>query len=543
VTDVLSDLSSHIQLPWLALEYLLVLPILIYLLRRSQKSEERLNISARVITSVVLIFAIAGLLLSYLAVQGMLIPDEIAYDFQARIFASGHLMASPLPGSVELNRPSPAEIHYDHHIEAPYGWFTKYPPGWPLVLAIGNLAHMRWALNPLLALCLLLLTYFVGKHLFSRDVGLLAVLLCASSPFFIINSVGLMSHILSSICAAGAVLLLLRALRTGSLALFAAAFALLAIGFHIRPYTGFLVSVVLGIGTLYLLRDNPLLFRRVLGLGFLFAALTLITLALYNHAYTGKVWLSPYALASRNDNLRELTLDPHKIYGGLRTSGRRAFQETLFSTFPFMFLMAGYSLLKEKSRRTEVWTFAMLYVALVLGYTLHWDGSGIHWGERFHFEAFFAVAILAARGIELLAENWKLARSAVVTSIAVLFLLQLPLDALLARYIIQKRQIYSQIRVAANASMREVSLVFLEASEHFVARHFNLNQADWQKSPCIFLIDPGVSRRNEVACRFGRPQWAVLTYDETSRKPVKQEGIANCKDMQGPGTPRAGTTP
>ena len=57
------------------------------------------------------------------------IEDEAAYDFQARIFASGHLFA-PAPASPEFFPSSWMMLHGGR-------WFSVFPPGWPLLLAIG----------------------------------------------------------------------------------------------------------------------------------------------------------------------------------------------------------------------------------------------------------------------------------------------------------------------------------------------------------------------------------------------------------------------
>src|SRR5439155_20245746 len=62
-----------------------------------------------------------------------------------------------------------------------------------------------------------------------------------------------------------------------------------------------------------------------------------------------------------------------------------------------------FTLPKESVR--EVRILAALFVSLVLAYLLHAESSASVYGSRFHYEAFFAIGILVARGLELLVER------------------------------------------------------------------------------------------------------------------------------------------
>jgi len=71
------------------------------------------------------------------------IEDEFANLWQAEVMAQGN-----------LTLPTPAEPRYfvvpfvvDHEGVR----FGKYPPGWPMILAVGVLAGIPWIVNPLLA--------------------------------------------------------------------------------------------------------------------------------------------------------------------------------------------------------------------------------------------------------------------------------------------------------------------------------------------------------------------------------------------------------
>jgi hypothetical protein len=50
-------------------------------------------------------------------------------------------------------------------------------------------------------------------------------------------------------------------------------------------------------------------------------------------------------------------------------------------------------------------------------------------------------------------------------------------------------------------------------TEGFASYNNNVNDADWPHALMLYLIDPGPARRAEVAHRFGRAHWVVVSYD------------------------------
>ena len=72
--------------------------------------------------------------------------------------------------------------------------FGKYTPGWPLLLAIGVALGQPWLVNALLAALAVALTYRLGREIYDPATGLVAALLTAISPTFLLLSGSLMSH-------------------------------------------------------------------------------------------------------------------------------------------------------------------------------------------------------------------------------------------------------------------------------------------------------------------------------------------------------------
>ena len=104
------------------------------------------------------------------------LEDEIAYIWQARTIAGGHLtIESP---------PEPTKFLVPFVVDYEGRRFGKYPLGWPALLGVGVKLGARALVNPLLAAFGVWLTYRLGSKLMGETVGLLAALLTVTSPFF-----------------------------------------------------------------------------------------------------------------------------------------------------------------------------------------------------------------------------------------------------------------------------------------------------------------------------------------------------------------------
>jgi hypothetical protein len=518
---------AHLQIVLLLLQYVLLLPAVLAYLRKRQDNVPAVGSVPIVNLRVIFVcFALLAIPLSWFSVRGLLNPDESGYSFQARIYRSGRIMADPLVGVASDVSKTPAELFYANHVLRPNGWFPKFPPGWPLVLSLGYFISARWLLTPILGLVQLIVIVACGLR-FSRQTGLMAALFAALSPFYLVNSIGMMSHALCALLAATACLALFNGLATASLWYYAGMFACLAATLQVRPYTGFILTLVLTAAALWLNRKNWPVFVRVFAIGIPFGAAALAGVLIYNHIYSGNWFVSPYAMAAGANLPPELSFSPVKIWHGFRQYAWLAAEGGLIGAFPFAYLLAGYALLREREHRTEVWILASLYVALVVAYLAHVDGYAVFFGERFHFEAFFALLLLAARGLQLLVERWRTPRPALVWTMLLFVLMQVAQQAAVAEAVARRGEPYRKIREAL-ASSGISGLVLLHDGPGFVAQHFNLNDADWRHASRIYLVDAEPNRRGEWACRYGVSGWTVVSYDAQSHRPTFVSGSADC---------------
>lgn len=112
--------------------------------------------------------------------------DEATYAFQAETLLQGRIV-NPAPELPTYYKNQFVQI--DEH-----GWFGQYPLGHPLVLALGELLHLRAAIIPLLGLCSVFCTFALGLRLFEPKRAALGALLLALSPQWVWTHATLLSQ-------------------------------------------------------------------------------------------------------------------------------------------------------------------------------------------------------------------------------------------------------------------------------------------------------------------------------------------------------------
>lgn len=127
------------------------------------------------------------------------LEDEIAYIYQAKVFAGGRVYmparepdrAYWQPFMIECDEADEAKFNLD---DCAGKTFSKYPPGWSLILAGGYLLHIEWAINPIFFMLTVALTYRLAREVFGEAAGVLAAIFLAASPIAWLNSGTWMAH-------------------------------------------------------------------------------------------------------------------------------------------------------------------------------------------------------------------------------------------------------------------------------------------------------------------------------------------------------------
>ncbi len=131
--------------------------------------------------------------------------DDWSYLFQARLFASGHLYAedSLYDKANPLQRYLGANCVTDYHGRR----FSKYPPGWPLILAAGSAVGAEWLVAPLLGALLVFLVLGDVSRRIGQDWVTRAWMVLAICAFFGYTFQSFRSHTATMLCLFGAFML------------------------------------------------------------------------------------------------------------------------------------------------------------------------------------------------------------------------------------------------------------------------------------------------------------------------------------------------
>jgi 4-amino-4-deoxy-L-arabinose transferase-like glycosyltransferase len=329
------------------------------------------------------------------------VPDELAYIFQAKLLASFDLTAPvpPVSEAFDYFYP-PFIIVHDGH------WMGLYSFGHPIMLAFGDLIGALWLIPALLGAATVLLVFAIGRKVYSGRVGLLAALVFATSPFFLMTASNYMSHNTAAFYLAGAVFCIAIADRR-PFAYGVLGGALLGLLFNTQSLVA--VAVIPPIGALLFLNALPQERRRAaLGnmLGFAVGGAALLLL------YFG------HNLATTGDALESgLHLGNDSAAGYLGFGGRNSVavgiqnQQAQLSALLLvlngwpMYVGLMFVLLAFVLATRHLWDWLLLVAAVAaMGAYVLFIGHGIMHGPRYWYAVSPLLALLTARGADRAAE-------------------------------------------------------------------------------------------------------------------------------------------
>jgi hypothetical protein len=333
------------------------------------------------------------------------VPDEIVYLLQARYFAQGR-MQLPAP-------PVAAAFDVDLMFYEPGRAFSPLPPGWPAILAVGVRLGVPWLVNPLLSGVCILLVHALMRRLDTTRTARLATLLLATSPWFLLLGMSLMTHSATLACALAAALgIAVARARSAVLPAAAAGVAVGLIGL-IRPLEGLAVAVVLG---LWSLSASHRWFRLLPS-----AALTAVTAAVsalalpYNAALTGSMRTFPimmYVDRYYAPGANDMGFGPNRGmgWGGLDPWPGHGWRDVLLNSILNgaalnleMFGWATGSLLllvalvcSGRLRRND-WAMLGVIALVVALHAFYWFGGGPDFAARYWYLVIIPCVALTAR--------------------------------------------------------------------------------------------------------------------------------------------------
>jgi 4-amino-4-deoxy-L-arabinose transferase-like glycosyltransferase len=333
--------------------------------------------------------------------------DEVAYIFQAKVFAQNRLSVPTPP--LDDAFWSPFVLDYQGQR------FGKYPPGWPALLSLGYRLNAPWLINALLGVLTLALVAWLGYIFYCSGqkacvIPVIAAGLGLVTPGFLFQSASFLSHSTSLFWNTLALIALFYAItHPPRVQAWPAILTGLFLGaaFLTRPFAGLSIGLALAIFLLVFVAKRQLkwtIFLWIAAGGLPIVAL----LPLYWAAITGDptfnayllVWpydrigfgpdIGPYGYTLRtaifiNTRLKLLTLATGLF-------GWPGWSSLLFLPIPFIV------------RRATRWDWLLLAAILSIIFThiFYWSFGGADGGlPRYYYDALPAFLLLTARGIEI----------------------------------------------------------------------------------------------------------------------------------------------
>jgi 4-amino-4-deoxy-L-arabinose transferase-like glycosyltransferase len=125
--------------------------------------------------------ALSGMLFSHVPH----VADSQSQYIQSKIFTSGQIYITP----------HPLQKFFNTQAMASWGnYYSLYPPGHAILLAIGQLIGMPWVINPTLGALFTIAVYYLSRELTGPATARLAAILALLSPFIVFMSSEYMNH-------------------------------------------------------------------------------------------------------------------------------------------------------------------------------------------------------------------------------------------------------------------------------------------------------------------------------------------------------------
>ena len=353
----------------------------------------------------ILIFITLGLI-SYITFHNFPYNlDEYNYLYQAKIFSQGKLFIE-VP---EKFRPFKEQymILKDNKL------FSKYPPGFSLILAIGVLLRIPGLINPLLAVLTLIILYFFTKSFLGSKYGLLSVIIVSTTPYFLAHSASYLSHP-TALLLTSLIFLIVRQYELTSkikyLLLLGLVSGYLALT---RPLDAFCAMVPSYLYLTYILYRKEDL--KKISYSILTFAMVFTLFLTYNYILIGKIGIATYPIVhgefrvvaeNSSGYFQNISIIAAEyINNAVKYIPQLFYKYYLVQTGIFIPLLAifGFFFFKSKWK----WVLMLNILMLVLLYNFHPRLGWPQYGARYYYSGFFSVTVFATIFSKQLIEKCK----------------------------------------------------------------------------------------------------------------------------------------
>jgi hypothetical protein len=433
--------------------------------------------------------------------------DEYNYLYQARIFTTGR------PYIDFKSEDAPLIESYMLHHESRL--FSKYPPGFPLMLAFGVLSGYPGLVNPLISTATLAFIFLAANDLVGTKHAFLATCILASNTYFVGYAASYFSQPLSLLLTSIMVWYYVRfrkAQTSGTcLAVGAAAGALSLV----RQLDMFCIFLPVGIAMSMELLGG----RKPLRLAYLAFPLVLLQAAhlAYNHLLSGEYYISLYDVFDSDFQLNFPQADGLWGWLGLLLANYRLTWETytlvnIYEAFLFksgffliFFAAMGYLIAPAHIR----YPLAGGFLLLTAMYSFHPFSGWPQYGARYLYVSLAAVALFAAFFIKRASE--ALGGTVSVSVFSVIILIQAVFTYSDLSVYGMRFEVVDSVQGGIGAKCPEKSIVVL--NKHAFKTSGFLVWSDFKRNPFLNgtrLIVTAEADARDIA--KARPDYPVCQY-------------------------------
>ncbi len=315
--------------------------------------------------------------------------DTTSFFTQAKIFAEGHINVPSHPLK---------EFFHTGYCVNDGRFFSKYPPGWPLVLSLGIVLKLPWIMNPIVTCLSLYVIFLLGVKLYDRETACIAIIFTAVSPLILWGSSSYFSEPMSLLFSTLFFYAAVCSLESSSLLFPGLAGLCLGVVFSVRPYSAVAIALPLSVYWLVCLAKHPKLIKRGSLIILAFLPLLLANLA-YNYYQTGSPWLLPVSYYNPLDKpgfgLRTGDTFLTPFYYGPLSALRNLGIELInlnWKGLPLLFLFIGAALGGCRKK----WDLLLCFTSVSI-ITFHCFYFAISY-NRYYYPILFAIFLISARG-------------------------------------------------------------------------------------------------------------------------------------------------
>jgi hypothetical protein len=324
--------------------------------------------------------------------------DEYDYLFQAEVISRGQLWDKP--------HPLPDFFDLFHLAQKQDKWISRFPPGWPLILAVAFILNIpAYIINPILGAITLLVLYKFCARFYNERIAVWSTLCTALTGCVIFNAGSFFSHTVSLLEFLLFVYFFYSYLDERRI------YQLLLAGFFLglltitRYYTAFLLFIPFFIHLTYRYKFKAVVPLIFIGMG---ALPPLAYFLWYNYQVTGNPLL-PVTMWAFNDEALGF-VQGHTPMLGIQYIMRRIlmFIAWVSPAFLILYMVLLWRKVKTSSQRL-IHPEDYGFVLLMVGYFFYYHHGGNQYGPRFYFEAIPFVIVFVVAKVLQVNNRWALA--------------------------------------------------------------------------------------------------------------------------------------